>query len=219
MVLISCRERHPDCAVPRHGNAPDFGIGIRSVRGRGRLLSSMLAAVSTLALSAAAAQAGEVSPSRPGDGAAVQALMAKLDAMEHRINNLQVELKDAKAKKTTGSVGQSASLASRRTADAAAQADVKGTQAGPAKASDNAQSSNAMASADPKDTRASGAKTSDGAQQPSPISRLVAAFADSDPKPRFMPAADLKAPPARPGGDLFGVAPSTAPGTTLGLYG
>nr|WP_244440727.1 porin [Bradyrhizobium oligotrophicum] len=187
-------------------------------------MSSLLAAVSTLALSAAAAQAAEVSPSRSSDGAAVQALMAKLDAMEHRINTLQVELKDAKAKKTTGSVGQSASLASRRTADAAALADVKGTQTGPAKASDNAQSasrpvSNAMASADPKDTRASGAKTSDGAEQSSPISRLAAAFADSDPKPRFMPAADLKAPPARPGGDLFGVAPSPVPGMKIGMYG
>jgi len=160
----------------------------------------MLAAVSTLALSAAAAQAAEGSPSRSSEGAAVKALMAKIDSMEQRINTLQVELKDAKTKKTT-SVGQSASLASRRPADAMALGDVKETRSNSAKASDPAP------------------KTSDAASSPSPVSRLAAAFADADPRPRFMPAADLKAPPARPGGDLFGVAPSPVPGMKIGMYG
>src|SRR3954469_5706446 len=125
MVLNNCKVGPVSCAVSLHDGALGVGSGIRPVRGRARLLSSLLAAVSTLALGAAAAQAAENAPSRSTDGAAVQALMAKLDAMEHRINNLQVELKDAKAKKTTGSVGQSASLASRRTADAVPLADVK----------------------------------------------------------------------------------------------
>src|SRR5207237_7171627 len=40
----------------------------------------------------------------------------------------------------------------------------------------------------------------------SPASRLAAAFADADPKPKFLPAADLKAPPPPAGKDLFGVA-------------
>ncbi|MGC2776741.1 MAG: hypothetical protein WA418_14030 [Bradyrhizobium sp.] len=140
--------------------------------------------------------------------------MAKIDSMEQRINNLQVELKDAKAKKTTG-VGQSASLASRRPAEAMALAN-------PARASDPAQSSksvgDAMAFAGAKDSKAS-EKTADGAQSPSPSSRLAAAFADSDPKPRFMPAADLKAPPQASNKDLFGAAPSPVAGMKIGMYG
>ncbi|UFZ08378.1 hypothetical protein LQG66_16885 [Bradyrhizobium ontarionense] len=140
--------------------------------------------------------------------------MAKIDSMEQRINNLQVELKDAKAKKTTG-VGQSASLASRRPAEAMALANS-------ARASDPAQSSksagDAMAFAGAKDSKAS-EKTADGAQSPSPSSRLAAAFADSDPKPRFMPVADLKAPPQASNKDLFGAAPSPVAGMKIGMYG
>jgi hypothetical protein len=199
-----------------------FADGIRQVRGRARLLSSLLAAVSTLALSAAAAHAAEDAPSRSAEGAAVKAMMAKIETMEQRINGLQTELKEAKAKKAT-SVGQSASLASRRPADAVALADVKDTHGGAAKASDNAQTpskpaAEAMASADTKD-KTIGSKSSDGAQSPSPVSRLLSAFADSDSKPSLLPVADLKAPPPASNKDLFGVAPSPVPGMKIGMYG
>src|SRR5690242_20700074 len=90
------------------------------VRGRGASLSSMLAAVSVVALSASAALAGDETAKRSGeDSPAVKALMAKLQSMEQRINDLQGELKAAKSGKSkTADIGQSASLASRRLTDA-----------------------------------------------------------------------------------------------------
>nr|WP_315725993.1 MULTISPECIES: hypothetical protein [unclassified Bradyrhizobium] len=150
--------------------------------------------------------------------------MAKIESMEQRINTLQVELKDAKTKKPTG-VGQSASLASRRPADPVSLTGTKDARAGAAKASDNTQAAskqqvaNAMALADPKDIKAGGSKTADGEPSSSPASRMAAAFADSDPKPRFQHAADLKAPAPQPGRELFGVAPSPVPGMKIGMYG
>lgn len=110
MILNSCSGRRADDSASSHDGALHIGWGGRPPRGRGGLLPSLLAAVSTLALSAAAAQAADDRSSQPADGAAVKALMAKIESMEQRINTLQVELKDAKAKKTT-SVGQSASQA------------------------------------------------------------------------------------------------------------
>ncbi len=224
MVLISCSGRRADCSASSHDGALSIGKGGGPLRGRDRLLPSLLAAVSTLALSAAAAQAAEAGSARSTDGAAVKALMAKLESMEQRINSLQVELKDAKAKKTT-SVGQSASLASRRPSDPMPLIGAKDARAGGAKASDNAQAAsrlpvgNAMALADPKDVKASGSKAADAAPSSSPASRLAAAFADSDSKPRFLPAADLKAPAPQPSRDLFGAAPSPVPGMKIGMYG
>jgi len=222
-MVLNSKGSRVDCTVSPPDGGWSAGGGIHPFRGRGRLLSPLLAAVSTLALSAVSAQAAEDARSRSTDAAAVKALMAKLESMEQRINTLQVELKDAKAKKTT-SVGQSASLASRGQADGVALAVAKETHASPGKAFTSGQSAsrpvgNAMAFADPQDTKASEAKTSDAAQSPTPSSRLAAAFADSEPKPKFMPVADLKAPPASPGRDLFGVAPSPVPGMKIGMYG
>ncbi|WP_139031491.1 hypothetical protein [Bradyrhizobium sp. ORS 375] len=186
-------------------------------------LSSLLAAASILALSAAAAQAADAGASRSADAAAVKALMAKIESMEQRINTLQVELKDAKAKKPAG-IGQSASLASRTPSSTVALTGAKDARGGAVKASDNASTafkpvSNAMALADPKDVNAANSKTADAPQSSSPASRLAAAFADSDPKPRFLPAADLKAPPPASAKDLFGAAPTPVPGMRIGMYG
>ncbi|CAL75189.1 hypothetical protein; putative signal peptide [Bradyrhizobium sp. ORS 278] len=178
--------------------------------------------MSTLALSAAA-QAADDGSSRSADSAAVKALMAKIESMEQRINTLQVELKDAKAKKPAG-VGQSASLASRAPSGAVALTGAKDLRGGAMKASDNAPSmsksvGNAMALADSKDVDAAKPKTADAPQSSTPASRLAAAFADSDPKPKFLPAADLKAPPPASNKDLFGAAPSPVPGMRIGMYG
>ncbi|WP_257167101.1 porin [Bradyrhizobium sp. SRS-191] len=220
MVLNSCSiEREGDPASP-HRVAPTARHGARSVRSRGILCSSLLAAVSTLALTAVAARAEE-SRSRPAEGAAVKALMAKLDAMEQRINTLQGELKDAKAKKAAG-VGQSASLASRRPSDPVGLAG-KDAQSGAAKASGTAQAGsqpgvNAMALAGPNDVKSASTADSEP-QSSSPVSRLAAAFADSDPKPKFLPAADLNKAAPPPGRDLFGVAPTPVPGMRIGMYG
>ncbi|WP_284420370.1 MULTISPECIES: hypothetical protein [unclassified Bradyrhizobium] len=187
--------------------------------------------MSTLALSAAAAQAADDRSSRSPDAAAVKAMMAKIESMEQRINTLQVELKDAKTKKPAG-VGQSASLASRNPSGAVALTGAKDARGNASKASDNAQAaskpvgnvstnnasvSNAMALADSKDVKG-GSTAADAAPSSSPLSRLAAAFADADPKPKFMPAADLKAAPPS-GKDLFGVAPSPVPGMRIGMYG
>ena len=149
--------------------------------------------------------------------------MAKIESMEQRINTLQVELKDAKAKKTT-SVGQSASQASRNPSGPVALIGAKDAHGSALKASDNAQAAsksvgNAMALAGSKDVKNGGSTTADAAPPSSPASRLAAAFADADPKPKFLPAADLKAPPPPAGKDLFGVAPSPVPGMRIGMYG
>jgi hypothetical protein len=228
MVLSKCTGGRAGCIVSSRGGAPETGDGGREVRGRGTVLSSLLAAVSTVALSAGAALAADDAPSRSVDeSAAVKALMSKIDSMEQRINVLQAELKEAKSGSKTPSVGQSASQASRHPADAVALADPKpakggGSANGP-KTADNAQSSsrNAMASAASADTKASGSKADDNAQSVTPVSRLASAFADSDAPPKFLPAADLslKAPPASTNKDLFGVAPSPVPGMKIGSYG
>lgn len=223
MILNSCSGRRADDSASSHDGALHIGWGGRPPRGRGGLLPSLLAAVSTLALSAAAAQAADDRSSQPADGAAVKALMAKIESMEQRINTLQVELKDAKAKKTT-SVGQSASQASRNPSGPVALIGAKDAHGGALKASDNAQAAsksvgNAMALADSKDVKNGGSTTADAAPPSSPASRLAAAFADADPKPKFLPAADLKAPPPPTGKDLFGVAPSPVPGMRIGMYG
>jgi Phosphate-selective porin O and P len=228
MVLSKCTGGRAGCIVSSRGGAPETGDGGRAVRGRGTVLSSLLAAVSTVALSAGAALAADDAPSRSVDeSAAVKALMSKIDSMEQRINVLQAELKEAKSGSKTPSVGQSASQASRHPADAVALADPKpakggGSANGP-KTADNAQSSsrNAMASAASADTKASGSKADDNAQSVTPVSRLASAFADSDAPPKLLPAADLslKAPPASTNKDLFGVAPSPVPGMKIGSYG
>jgi hypothetical protein len=228
MVLSKCTGGRVGCIVSSRGGAPETGDGGRAVRRRGTVLSSLLAAVSTVALSAGAALAADDAPSRSVDeSAAVKALMSKIDSMEQRINDLQAELKEAKSGSKTPSVGQSASQASRHPADAVALADRKpakggGSANGP-KTADNAQSSsrNAMASAASADTKASGSKADDNAQSVTPVSRLASAFADSDAPPKFLPAADLslKAPPASTNKDLFGVAPSPVPGMKIGSYG
>ncbi|MCL8487216.1 MULTISPECIES: hypothetical protein [Bradyrhizobium] len=223
MILNSCSGRRADDSASSHDGALHIGWGGRPPRGRGGLLPSLLAAVSTLALSAAAAQAADDRSSQPADGAAVKALMAKIESMEQRINTLQVELKDAKARKTT-SVGQSASQASRNPSGPVALIGAKDAHGGALKASDNAQAAsksvgNAMALADSKDVKNGGSTTADAAPPSSPASRLAAAFADADPKPKFLPAADLKAPPPPTGKDLFGVAPSPVPGMRIGMYG
>jgi Phosphate-selective porin O and P len=228
MVLSKCTGGRAGCIVSSRGGAPETGDGGRAVRGRGTVLSSLLAAVSTVALSAGAALAADDAPSRSVDeSAAVKALMSKIDSMEQRINVLQAELKEAKSGSKTPSVGQSASQASRHPADAVALADPKpakgGGSANGTKTADNAQSSsrNAMASAASADTKASGSKADDNAQSVTPVSRLASAFADSDAPPKFLPAADLslKAPPASTNKDLFGVAPSPVPGMKIGSYG
>lgn len=223
MILNSCSGRRADDSASSHDGALHIGWGGRPTRGRGGLLPSLLAAVSTLALSAAAAQAADDRSSQPADGAAVKALMAKIESMEQRINTLQVELKDAKAKKTT-SVGQSASQASRNPSGPVALIGAKDAHGSALKASDNAQAAsksvgNAMALAGSKDVKNGGSTTADAAPPSSPASRLAAAFADADPKPKFLPAADLKAPPPPAGKDLFGVAPSPVPGMRIGMYG
>jgi hypothetical protein len=228
MVLSKCTGGRAGCIVSSRGGAPETGDGGRAVRGCGTVLSSLLAAVSTVALSAGAALAADDAPSRSVDeSAAVKALMSKIDSMEQRINVLQAELKEAKSGSKTPSVGQSASQASRHPADAVALADLKpakgGGSANGTKTADNAQSSsrNAMASAASADTKASGSKADDNAQSVTPVSRLASAFADSDAPPKLLPAADLslKAPPASTNKDLFGVAPSPVPGMKIGSYG
>ncbi|WP_441300059.1 hypothetical protein [Bradyrhizobium sp.] len=229
MVLNNCTGGRVDCIVSSHEGASDIDDGARRLRGRGPVLSSLLAAVSTVALSTGAALAASDTPSRSADeSAAVKALMSKINSMEQRINDLQVELKEAKAKSKTPGVGQSASLASRHPTDTVAIADPNAAKAGGSaggKPADTAQSAsgsarNAMAFAESGDTKASSSKTADNAQSATPVSRLASAFADSDSGAKFIPAADmsLKAPP--PGNkDLFGVAPSPVPGMKIGMYG
>jgi hypothetical protein len=228
MVLNNCTGGRVDCIVSSHDGGSDIDDGTRRLRGRSSVLS-LLAAVSTVALSAGAAFAGSDTPSRSADeSAAVKALMSKINSMEQRINDLQGELKEAKARSKTPGVGQSASLASRHPTDTVAIADPKAKAGGPAggKPSDTAQSAsgsprNAMASADSSDVKSSGSKASDNAQSGSPISRLVSAFADSDSGAKFLQAADLnlKAPPPGTNKDLFGVAPSPVSGMKIGSYG
>jgi hypothetical protein len=229
MVLNNCTGGRVDCIVSSHDGASDIDDGARRLRGRSSVLS-LLAAVSTVALSAGAAFAGSDTPSRSADeSAAVKALMSKINSMEQRINDLQGELKEAKARSKTPGVGQSASLASRHPTDTVAIDDPKAAKAGGSaggKPSDTAQSTsgsprNAMAFADSADTKASGSKTSDTTQSASPVSRLASAFADSDSGAKFIPAADLnlKAPPPGTNKDLFGVAPSPVGGLKIGMYG
>src|SRR5215470_86264 len=130
MVLSKCTGGRVGCIVSSRDGASDIDDGARPVRGRSMMLSSLLAAVSTVALSAGAALAGDDAPSRSADeSAAVKALMTKITSMEQRINDLQVELKEAKAKPKTHDIGQSASLASRHPADAMALADSKDAKA------------------------------------------------------------------------------------------
>jgi hypothetical protein len=205
MVLSKCTGGRVGCIVSSRDGASNVVEGAQPVRGRGMVLSSLLAAVSTVALSAGPALAADGASSRSADeSAAVKALMSKIQSMEQRINVLQAELKEAKSggSKTPG-VGQSASLASRRPADAVtALAEPKPTTATGSKVSD------------------SGSKAADNAQSVTPVSRLASAFADSDPPPKYLPAADLslKAPPPS-NKDLFGVAPSPVPGMKIGMYG
>ena len=205
MVLNKCTGGGVGCTVSSSDGASNIDDGARPVRGRGMVLSSLLAAVSTVALSAGAALAADDAPSRSADeSAAVKALMSKIQSMEQRINVLQAELKDAKGTGSKApSVGQSASVASRRPADAVALADSKQTKTAGSKAPD------------------SGSKASDSTQSATPVSRLASAFADSDPPPKFLPAADLslKAAPSNTNKDLFGVAPSPVSGMKIGSYG
>jgi hypothetical protein len=192
------------------------------VRGRSMMLSSLLAAVSTVALSAGAALAADDTPSRSADeSAAVKALMSKINSMEQRINVLQAELKEAKAPSKTPSVGQSASLASRHPSDTVALADTKDAKAKAPKAADNTQSTSGAVAVADSNSKANGSKASDNAQSVTPVSRLASAFADSDSQPKFLPAADLslKAPPKGDNKDLFGVAPSPVSGMKIGSYG
>ena len=204
MVLNKCTGEGVSRTVSSGDGASNIDDGARP-RGRGMVLSSLLAAVSTVALSAGAALAADDAPSRSADeSAAVKALMSKIQSMEQRIDVLQAELKEAKGTGSkTPSVGQSASVASRRPADAVALADPKQTKTAGTKAAD------------------SGSKASDSAQSATPASRLASAFADSDPPPKFLPAADLslKAAPSNTNKDLFGVAPSPVPGMKIGSYG
>ena len=200
MVLSKCTGERTGCITSSHDGAASVDVGTHPVRGRGAVLSSLLAAVSTVALSTGAALAAGDAASRSTDEPAVKALMAKIQSMEERIDDLQTQLKEAKAKgaKAPG-VGQSASSASRLPA-------------------------NTVALADPKQTKTDGSKASDIAQSGSPSSRLAMAFADSNDDiapPRFLPAADLKAPPrsSTDNKDLFGVAPSPVPGLKIGMYG
>src|SRR5215813_3710053 len=124
MVLNNCTGGRVDCFVSSYDGAADIDVGARRLRGRSTLLSSLLAAVSTVALRAGAAFAAGDTPSRSADeSAAVKALMSKINSMEQRINDLQVELKEAKTKSKTPGVGQSASLASRHPTDTVAIAD------------------------------------------------------------------------------------------------
>jgi len=204
MVLNKCTGEGVSRTVSSGDGASNIDDGARP-RGRGMVLSSLLAAVSTVALSAGAALAADDAPSRSADeSAAVKALMSKIQSMEQRIDVLQAELKEAKGTGSkTPSVGQSASVASRRPADAVALADPKQTKTAGTKAAD------------------SGSKAADSAQSATPASRLASAFADSDPPPKFLPAADLslKAAPSNTNKDLFGVAPSPVPGMKIGSYG
>jgi phosphate-selective porin O/P len=217
MVLSKCTGGRVGCIVSSRDGASVVDDGASPVRGRSMVLSSLLAAVSTVALSTGAALAAGDTPSRPAEeSAAVKALMAKINSMEQRINGLQAELKEAKSGGSKSpSVGQSASQASRRPTDAVALADPKDIKASGQKTADNAPSAS-------KDTGPSGSRSSDNAQSSvSPVSRLVSAFADSDSGAKFMQAADLhlKAPPPGTNKDLFGVAPSPVPGMKIGMYG
>ena len=229
MVSNNCTGGRVDCIVSSHDGGSDIDDGTRRLRGRSSVLS-LLAAVSTVALSAGAAFAGSDTPSRSADeSAAVKALMSKINSMEQRINDLQGELKEAKARSKTPGVGQSASLASRHPTDTVAIADPKAAKASGSaggKPSDTAESAsgsarNAMASADSSDVKSSSSKATDNSQSASPISRLVSAFTDSDSGAKFLQAADLnlKAPPPGTNKDLFGVAPSPVSGMKIGSYG
>ena len=137
MFLNECTGGRMGCIISSGDGASTVDDAARPARRHRALLSSLLAAVSTVALSAGAAQAAADDGSRKSsdEQAAVQALMAKIQSMEQRINGLQAELKEAKASsgsKTSRapSIAQSASLASRTPTDAAQPfADVKSSGA------------------------------------------------------------------------------------------
>jgi len=193
MVLRVCTGEDMDRIMSSREGA--LRIGMRRGRGRGASLSLMLAAVSTVALSAGSASAAD---GAAGDPATVKALMAKIESMEGRINDLQGQLREAKANRPKiPDVGQSASLASRHPVSVAPFANV------------------------PKDAKAQESRASDTAQSTSDT-RAAMAFADAkeDTSAHYLPAADLKAPPLKGSNkDLFGVAPSPVPGMKIGMYG
>jgi hypothetical protein len=210
--------------------------GARPARGRGAVLSSLLAAVSTVALSAGAALAADDTAQRPtGEQAAVQALMAKIESMEQRINGLQAELKLAKANGSKASgMARSASLASRLPADAKPLPELNDAKANGSKATSVAQSAS-PASEPPADAKTfaelweakgDGDRTSSTTQSGSRASKLPAgatAYADAksgDAQPKFLLAADLKAPPPTANGkDLFGAGAAPVPALKIGMYG
>src|SRR5262245_52056692 len=95
MVLSKCTGGRVGCIVSSRDGASNVE-GARPVRGRGVVLSSLLAAVSTVALSAGGAVAADGTSRSADESAAVKALMSKIQSMEQRINVLQAELKEAK---------------------------------------------------------------------------------------------------------------------------
>src|SRR4051794_25814346 len=119
MVLNKCAGRRIGCTVSSGDGASRVNDGARPARGRGAILSSLLAAVSTVALSAGALAANDAPLKSNSEQAALQALMAKLQSMEQHINNLETELKLAKTGGSKSSaVAQLSSPASKLPADA-----------------------------------------------------------------------------------------------------
>jgi hypothetical protein len=144
MVLSKCTGGRLGCIMPSGDGASSVVDGARPVRGRGAVLSSLLGAVSTVALGAGAALAADdAAPRSTGEQAAVQALMAKIESMEQRINGLQAELKLAKAGGSRSStMAQSVSPGSRLLADAKPFAALKEVKADGSRASTAAQPAN-----------------------------------------------------------------------------
>jgi len=128
MVLVKCAGGRMGCIISSADGVASVDISARPVRRHGSVvLSSLLAAVSTVALSAGVALAADDAASRSSDDPqAVKALMAKIQSMELRINGLQTELRETKASRlNTPGVAQSVSVASRVPADALPFGDPK----------------------------------------------------------------------------------------------
>jgi hypothetical protein len=125
MVLSKRTGGRVGCTGSSADGAFRFADG--AARGRGAVLSSLLAAVSAVALSAGTTLAADdAAPKSTGEQAAMQALMAKIQSMEQRIHGLETELKDAKANGSRAAgMAQSASTASKLPADAKPFADTK----------------------------------------------------------------------------------------------
>jgi Phosphate-selective porin O and P len=228
MVLSKCTGGRLGCIMPSGDGASGVVDGARPLRGRGAVLSSLLGAVSTVALGAGAALAADdAAPRSTGEQAAVQALMAKIESMEQRINGLQAELKLAKASGSRAStMAQSVSPGSRLPADAK---PFKEAKADGSKASNMAQSASAADDAKPFAElwdNADGSKASSAAPSAPPASRLpanAASYADTksaDAQTKFLLAADLKTPPPPANGkDLFGTGAAPVPALKIGMYG